>query len=308
MILNDIEAKCWIMAMFIRDDGERFLLGTAPYDFKDSQQHFTADSMINDVVEIQGNDGALLAGQVRRSSTQNFDGFIGEFGNSKTTIEAYRRQFLSFFAKNHFYTVVYIFSDHTASKRQRGYIVDSPEVRELRQMTPEYHIAFNFEDVNYYAYAENNDGDEIYSGAVEVQETGEADGGLIWEPLGNKTGIVWDSVGATWESGNGGGATTINLDSTADTYPVITIVGETVNPVIENLDTGTSISYNGTIATGQTLVIDNNAQTATLNGVSIIEDIDGDWFRLAPGQNRITYATDSSTTGTAKLEWNEVVG
>lgn len=180
MNLSDITTQPYILALFKRDDGTRFLLGLGAYEFKDSQQHFIANTMVNDVVDMQGTDGALLAGQVRRASTQSFDGYVGDGGVIKSTIEQYRKDFIAYFQKNHFYTVVYIFADGTAIQRKRGYIIDSPEVKELYQMAPEYHVALNFEDVNYYKYAENSDGDEIYSNTANITSKITTTGGLIW--------------------------------------------------------------------------------------------------------------------------------
>ena len=187
MNLNDITTKPYILALFKRDDGTRFLLGSGAYEFKDDQQHFVANTMANDVVEVQGSDGALLAGQVRRSATQNFDGFIADASSTKGSVENYRKAFIAFFQKNHYYTVVYIFADGTAIQRRRGFIVDAPEVKELWQMTPEYHVALNFEDVNYYKYAENASGDEIYSNLANLTSKITASGGLIWDSLGSAT-------------------------------------------------------------------------------------------------------------------------
>lgn len=187
MNLSDITTQPYILALFKRDDGQRFLLGSGAYEFKESQQHFVANAMVNDVVEVQGSDGALLAGQVRRASVQSFDGYIGDGGVIKSSVENYRKNFIAYFQKNHLYTVVYIFADGTAIQRKRGYIVDAPEVKELYQMTPEYHIAMNFEDVNYYKYAENSDGDEMYSNYVNVTSATASSGGLIWDTGGESS-------------------------------------------------------------------------------------------------------------------------
>ena len=184
MNLNEIEKKCFIMALFIRDDAERFLLGSGAYEFKQKQLHFAANAMSNDVVEVQGNDGYMLAGQVRRPTTQTFDGYIGDASVNKSQIEGYRRAFLAFFTKNHFYTVVYVFSDGSAIQRRRGFLVDAPEEKELWQLFPEYHVGFNFEDVNYYRYSENSEGEETYGKSADIGLSTEISGGLIWEDLG----------------------------------------------------------------------------------------------------------------------------
>lgn len=181
MNLNDITNQGFILALFIRDDSQRFLLGSGAYEFKEDQLHFSANSMTNDIVEVQGNDGCMLAGQVRRPTTQVFDGYIGDASVNRAEVENYRRDFFAFFQKKHFYTVVYIFPNGSAIQRRRGFIVDCGEVKELYQLFPEYHIGMNFEDVNYYKYNEDSDGHEIYGKSAIVGLSTDMVGGLVWE-------------------------------------------------------------------------------------------------------------------------------
>ena len=133
MNLSDIITKCYILALIIRDDGERLLLGDGIFEFKSNLQHFAPNIYQNDIVELQGTDGQLLAGQVRRSATQAFDGYIADGTISKTDTEQSRRRFLAFFRTKHHYKVVYIMPDGTAIQRNRGYIVDAPAVQEQRR-------------------------------------------------------------------------------------------------------------------------------------------------------------------------------
>ena len=184
MNLDQITTKCWILALFERDDGERLLLGDGWFDFKDSLQHFQPNTFANDVIELQGSDGQMLAGQVRRGAPQSFDGYIGDPITNRQTIEQHRREFLMFFRKRHHYKVVYIFPDGTAIQRKQGYITDAPSVPEIRQRFPEYHVALNFEDVNYYEYAENAQGEEIFSNIRNINISTAATGGLVWDNLG----------------------------------------------------------------------------------------------------------------------------
>ena len=301
--LNDINAKCFIMALFIRDDGERFLLGGDNYEFLEKQLHFTGNEMVNDTVGVQGNDGILLAGQVRRATSQEFDGYVGTFGVKKTVIEGMRRDFFNFFEKNHFYTVVYILPDHSAIKRQRGFITDAPEIRELWQMSPEYHIALNFEDVNYYSYSEDDSGNETFSGSVDIGVMDVSNGGLIWD----NTGVVWDAIGAEWEITTGGTVSIMN-NGTDVALPVWTVGYTATNPEILNITNNTRFKYNGTIASGQVLVVDSNAQTVKLDGLSVIQNMDGDFIRLEPGINRLQFTIASGTVDNSTLSWAEVVG
>ena len=304
MNLDDITRKCYILALFIRDDGERFLLGDGAYDFKEDQMHFIGNIFNNDIVEVQGNDGLLLAGQVRRPSSQSFDGYIGDATVAKSDIETYRRDFFAFFRKNYYYTVVYIFQDGTAIQRKRGFIVDAPEVKELFQLFPEYHIALNFEDTNYYDYQENSEGQEIYSKTVNVYPaTGPTRGGLIWDSVG----VVWDNIGATWEEG-GGGTSTVLVESIDNVYPIWEINGPAVNPEIENVETGIIFKYTGSINASQTLTVDTLAKTASLNGVNVLNNLSGSWLYLEPGNNRIVYTTENAGALPCTLKWQEVVG
>ena len=303
MSVAGIEARCWIMALFIRDDGQRFLLGDGAYDFKNSQQHFAPNTFANDTVEVQGNDGILLAGQVRRSSTQSFDGYIGDATVPKSKIEQYRRQFISFFRKNRLYTVVYIFPDGSSIQRQRGFIVDAPKVQELYQHTPEYHIALNFEDVNYYNYNENSQGEEIFGETVDVPLANVSNGGLVWDEYG----IVWDEVGAVWEEGTGV-AEPVMVDGIDTIYPVWVVNGPITNPTLENVTTGTSISYAGAVTEGQRLIVDMNKQTATLNGANVLENLTGDWVTLTPGANRMLFSATSAGVSMSELQWQEIAG
>lgn len=305
MNLDQIQTKCFILALFIREDGERFLLGSGAYEFKSDQLHFTANLYQNDIVEVQGGDGLLLAGQVRRPNAQTFDGYVADGTVSKEDTEDYRRNFLSFFRPNYYYTVVYVFPNGDAIQRRRGFIVDAPEIRELYQQYPEYHIALNFEDLNYYSYTEDADGNETYAKIATISlSAGVVEGGLVWDEYG----ATWDNVGAIWEEGSGGGPTTVMVDSVDKVFPIWEVKGPAVNPQISDLNTNTTLYYNSTVSASQTLVIDMFNQTAFLNGTSVIGNITGEWISFAPGNNRVVYLADNQDAEPSKIYWQEVVG
>lgn len=559
MAIKDVNSKCWILALFVRDDNERFLLGDGNYEFVEKQLHFVANAIVNDVIEVQGNDGYLLAGQVRRPAVQSFDGYVGDSSTSKSVVEERRRAFFAFFRKDHFYKVIYVYPDGSAIQRRRGFLVDAPEVKELWQIYPKYHVALNFEDINYYYYDENADGDEIYGKSATISLNSAAQtGGLIWVDPGTtiteegtsftvdgtlaggtlsslqlkgdteqggtptpdspvevqtvtgrqvvtisdggsqnqeyevnlgsielytigdhqdriyKSGgswylhkevasykftgeeawnrpdpstypnlfqlsgfssmdlsnyyalntsdgayctyftqstwngsreaesfalyrtsggsnirinnndfttpasfrawltsnevkiyyilatptdtqitnealisqleavagattyagqtiftvngngnlaailsvelqitgggeVLWEDDGAVWEEGKPS-YNIATIDSIDNVYPVVTITGRTVNPILTDVTTGTIFKYEGTITASQVLVIDMLNKTATLNGVSVIGNVTGDWLYLAPGGNRITYTADNADAPNATLEWQEIVG
>ena len=178
MNLNQISIKNFILALFKRDDGERILLGSGAYEFDADLQHFAANIIANDVIEKQGTDGQLLAGQVRRSAPQSFDGYVGDATTTREDTENYRRAFIRFFQPRHFYTVIYILPDGSAIQRKNGYLTDAPAVPEQYQKSPRYHVALAFEDLNYYSYAEDAQGDETYAQTVNLQPESELTGGL----------------------------------------------------------------------------------------------------------------------------------
>ena len=249
MAIKDVDTKCFILALFIRSDGARFLLGSGAYEFKDSQQHFAANTMENDVVEVQGNDGYLLAGQVRRPGVQSFDGYVGDAGTDKAAVEGYRREFFSFFRKNFTYRVIYVFPDGSAIQRKRGFIVDAPVVQELYQIYPEYHVALNFEDINYYQYNEDADGNEIYGKSAVLGLTVAASGGLVWDSMGAVSmpytwtePVEFSGSEVTVMNGLSVGAPIEELRFKGDTYQQ-TYTGKNLFLPIPNADQGLTSTY-----------------------------------------------------------------
>lgn len=199
MNLNQIDTKNFIMALFKRDDGERFLLGTGLYEFKDGLQHFQPNIIANDVVEKQGANGQLLAGQVARSASQPFTGYIGDNTTTRSATELARRQFFRFFQPNYFYTVVYILPTGEAIQRKNGYLTEAPSVPEMIERFPEYRVALAFEDLNYYTYDEDNAGNEIYAQAYQLEPESQLTGGLIWDET---TGLTINQIeGDTEQTG-----------------------------------------------------------------------------------------------------------
>lgn len=300
--IADISKKCYVLALFIRDDGQRLLLGDGAFEFTSSQQMFAPNTIVNDTVDVQGNDGVLLAGQVRRASVQSFDGYVGDALLSRELTETYRRQFINFFRKNHFYSVIYIFPDGSAVKRQRGFIVDAPSAPELYQTHPEYHVALNFEDVNYYNYAEDANGEETYGQSATLL--------LFNSPIGGRgfdeEGGIFDEEGQYWIDGVGG-TTTLSINSIDTVYPIWTVTGLAINPRVENLTTGAILQYNGTVLPGQTLKVDTLNQVAMLNGRNVTANLQGGWMSFEPGRNRVNYVADNSSAPVSTIEWAEVV-
>lgn len=304
MNLDNITPTGFILAMFIRSDGQRFLLGDGDYTFTNKQLLFSAVSTNNDIVELQGTNGALLAGQARRPTAQSFDGIVGDASKGRNDIEIARRKFLAFFRQNFSFTVVYLDTNGNAWQQKLGYIVDTPEIQELYQIQPNYHVALAFEDVNYYEYAEDSDGNEIYASSATIPLTGERYGGLIWD----NDGIVWDNTGATWEEGSDGSEVVLNLNIVGDTPVVWSIPGPVTNPQLSTTGTGDVLKYTGSVGATETLVIDTLNQTAFISGSDRTTNVSGDWLKLSPGINRISYVASTSGAPASTIRWQGVVG
>ena len=301
MNLDQIATKCFILALFIRDDGQRLLLGDGYYDFNQKLQHFQANTIANDVVEIQGDNGQLLAGQVMRSGAQKFEGYIGDATTNRQTIEQKRSDFMAFFRIKHFYQVIYIFPDGTAIQRRRGYLTDAPTIPEIFQKFPEYSVALNFEDANYYEYAEDAEGNEIYANIAGITLNAAKRGGLIWDEFG----AVSDSAGYIWEEG-GSIQNIVTVAGVDSAWPIWTVQGGAQNPTLTNITTGQTITWQGFVPAGQTLTINMAEMTADLAGANVFEYITGEWIRLAPGNNTLVYNAGSADKSST-LSWNGVL-
>lgn len=307
MNLDNITTKGWILALFIRDDGERFLLGDGWYDFKDSLQHFQPNTFANDIVELQGTDGQLLAGQVRRSASQAFDGYVGDATVSKTEIEKRRRDFLMFFRKKHFYKVIYIFCDGSAIQRDRGYIVDAPSVPEMWQKFPSYHVALAFEQVNYYEYAEDEDGKEIFAHMAQISVSTIMSGGLVWDEYG----AVSEDVG--WSGPIELSGSTITINDAIEDAPMTVkkIEGNATQTSDGNIFTGDYAQFTNTGGSGSTYdyfkLPDDGVYTITLTSKGAVTGSSTTYFGFTSTGGSTTeprawaWQSSSSATGAGQV-------
>lgn len=99
---------------------------------------------------------------------------------------------------------------------------------------------------------------------------------------------------------------TINNFGTSTVYPVITVTGELTNPEIVNITTNEYFKINTTISSGSVAVIDTQAHTIVIDGVTSYSDIaDGSsWIHLQPGNNEFFLTSDENTdTGYATISY-----
>ncbi len=87
----------------------------------------------------------------------------------------------------------------------------------------------------------------------------------------------------------------------AESLPKISIVasGDVIDPKI---DDGTrSMQYSGTVAAGETLVIDAAQRTATLEGEDVLPYMTGDFPLISPEGTTLTYTDDPASSHTATV-------
>lgn len=110
----------------------------------------------------------------------------------------------------------------------------------------------------------------------------------------------------------GGDASNANAvnDGTEFAYPTITIFGAAVNPYVQNLSTGGSIKFNGTLSDTDYITIDTYSETIVLNGIaSRVEDPSTQWWNLPPGTSILRFGADSyDNNANCTIEWRDTYG
>lgn len=101
----------------------------------------------------------------------------------------------------------------------------------------------------------------------------------------------------------GGGSTTgiITNDGWWTSYPTITITGPAINPRIINASTGATILIDYSLSATDTLVIDTDYRTVTINGVNrrAILNNDSTWFAAPPGTSLYQFRANGTGIGTS---------
>jgi hypothetical protein len=86
----------------------------------------------------------------------------------------------------------------------------------------------------------------------------------------------------------------------ATAYPLITITGPANVPTVQDITTGQFLKINYNLVISDTLVIDTNLRTVTINGVNrrALLDNSSSWFNAPPGTSFYTFTATAGSTGT----------
>lgn len=102
----------------------------------------------------------------------------------------------------------------------------------------------------------------------------------------------------------GGGAGAPNLitnNGWTTTYPLITIQGPAINPKVTNVTAGLFLLVDTTLGTSDTLVLNTDLRTVTLNGISrrALLNNASTWFAAPPGTSYYTFTATGTDGNTA---------
>lgn len=101
--------------------------------------------------------------------------------------------------------------------------------------------------------------------------------------------------------------TTISNIGWATTYPVISLVGPIIDPILGNVTTNNYLNFTVTLNSAQTLVVDLYNKLVTLNGQPARNLLtSGTWFAAPPGNSIFSlYGTGTAANVTAAtVTWN----
>ena len=104
----------------------------------------------------------------------------------------------------------------------------------------------------------------------------------------------------------GGGSAVTNLvtnNGWVTTYPEFTITGPATNPRITNADTGEFLLVSTTLTASDTLIINTDFRTVTLNGINrrALLSNNSTWFAAPPGISYYTFDAQGAGAGTSCL-------
>lgn len=291
---------------FTRDDGQTLafnwstgLVDQATDDWMPAKTLRTSSFTYADA------DGGQMVKQHYDPWPITFSGYI--VANSSARVREIRNNLLSFFTTNHYFTAIFTDCDGVEMSAPSGWISSAPAVvlRDKHDTAPTFSLGLTFGNPYLYEYAEDDEGNPTYANSIEVPK---------YVQKATAAGYMYSGAGYIYYAGGYAytgeinQVPTIDVNSTQPVAPIWTVTGQATNPSITNLTTNTSMSYKGTIANGQTLVVDCLNQTAMIGTADVSRYLSGDWMTLAVGTNQLRYETTSeSDTKSSKLSWNGVI-
>ncbi len=300
-------SKLFYIKKIVRDDAQALVFDRTEIFLDDDNANLVMRPDVETTsVQYTEVDGGEMIAQRLASYEQQINGIIVPKTTPYWTL---RDQIASFFKTNHTYFIVYEKASGDDStpgdmfKTGDAWLSSNLQVPPTpREYYSEWSVGLTIGVPGLQEYAEDGGGHEVFANSVQVGLLSASTGGSEWDSVGDK----WDSVGSVYVSGEGG-IQNVSASTSQDIYPVLVIEGQCSNPSIYNSTTGTSASYDGEVAVGQTLTIDFASGKATLDGVVVTSNLTGT-FTLANGSNQVGFDIANGTTTYATINWNNYLG
>lgn len=298
-------SKLFYIKKLVRDDKQELEFDRYEVYLDEENSLLNRPEIETSKVEYTEADGGEMLAQRLTSGEQTINGLIIPKDNDYWTL---RNRLTAFFQSNHTYYIVYekrsgdIITAGERFKTGTAWITENLQVYpEPRENFSRFTVTLGIGAAGYQEYIENESGEEIYANSVNIGLVDGNSGGQEWDAVGQ----VWDTVGQKWLAGDGG-LQPISTQSTTYIYPTWVIEGSARNPSIRNNENGTSATYTGQIAEGQTLTVDFTTGIAMLDNVNVTRNLTGE-LRLEPGANLIGFEIDSGDITTSTLKWNNYI-
>lgn len=294
-----IDDKFYVKKL-IRDDGEVF-------EFDGIETYLATENILLVRPDIQSSDveytDASGGEMIRQRLVIHEQPFNGIIYPRNTDYWALYFSLSSFFKINHAYQIIYRQKSGAMFAQKGAWLATNLQVNPpADEDFSNFSFGMRLKNSLMHEYAENSEGEEVYANSVVLPLLTSNIGGERWDAVGDE----WDAIGAEWEGG-GGGVQNVSVNSISKVYPVWTVQGSAVNPTLQNNTTDTFAIYNGTVAAGQTLVVDFAAGTARLDGSLVSRNVSGE-VSFAPGINLAGFNIDTGTAENSRISWNNIIG
>ena len=288
--------KIWKL---LRDDGEKLVID-------DKEIYLAQDSSILAMPEIDTSeveytevDGGEMIRQRLHPLTQTIKGIV--LPNTESVYLELVTKLINFFTINHTYTILYRTKTGKLFTRRDAWLSDGFQVTPIANedyltFTCSLKVSRRF----MYEYADDGNGNEMYSNSVTLPLLTAAYGGRVWDAIGS----VYDTVGSVYEEGNSG-VKNIMVNSKVRIYPVWSVKGPCNNPQLQNNTTDTVARYSGFIASGQMLVVNFETNEARIDRLLVSRNVTGQVY-LDPGINTVGFNSEGGDTKESMVEWRNI--
>jgi hypothetical protein len=284
----------------IRDDNARLRFDGREIYLDETNTLLTNPDPNTTAIDYTDSDGGEMIRQTSPSWEEQLNGVIFARTSSYWDLEITLRQF---FQINHTYRVIYIKRDGSQFARGPAWIsraLQVPPTAEEDHST--WLLALTFGQSPRFEYKEDSQGNEVFANSVTLPLLTNNIGGEWWD----ETGGVWDELGEVWQGGEGG-VQVVNIASIGRIYPIWVVDGPCINPSLQNNTTDTQAFYSGTVATGQTLVVDFSTGVSTLDGSLVSRNLFGQ-ISCNPGDNIMGFNSEGGDTDSSVIKWNNIIG